>query len=121
MFWSRYGETSPHRNPRLGGRPTVGHVALDHGIGVRIPASQPIPVSHDKRLFGRILRLFRTRVLRRIDGEARRAPPQTKPPRDFRRLDFGSNPKEVWPVISGDTNYSEAVIALAKGRRHARP
>ena len=26
----------------LGGRPTVGHVALDHGIGVRIPASQPI-------------------------------------------------------------------------------
>jgi hypothetical protein len=25
----------------LGGRPTVGHVALDHGIGVRIPASQP--------------------------------------------------------------------------------
>src|SRR5262249_29395851 len=27
----------------LGGRPTVGHVALDHGIGVRIPASQPHP------------------------------------------------------------------------------
>ena len=27
--------------PSLGGRPTVGHVALDHGIGVRIPASQP--------------------------------------------------------------------------------
>src|SRR5262245_27838439 len=26
----------------LGGRPTVGHVALDHGIGVRIPASQPV-------------------------------------------------------------------------------
>jgi hypothetical protein len=25
----------------LGGRSTVGHVALDHGIGVRIPASQP--------------------------------------------------------------------------------
>src|SRR5262249_49043185 len=25
----------------LGGRPTVGHMALDHGIGVRIPASQP--------------------------------------------------------------------------------
>jgi GH43 family beta-xylosidase len=27
----------------VGGRPTVGHVALDHGIGVRIPASQPNP------------------------------------------------------------------------------
>src|SRR4029079_19167190 len=27
--------------PSLGGRPTVGHVALDHVIGVRIPASQP--------------------------------------------------------------------------------
>ena len=26
----------------LGGHPTVGHVALDHGIGVRIPASQPL-------------------------------------------------------------------------------
>ena len=26
----------------LGGRSTVGHVALDHVIGVRIPASQPI-------------------------------------------------------------------------------
>ena len=26
----------------LGGRSTVGHMALDHGIGVRIPASQPI-------------------------------------------------------------------------------
>src|SRR5262245_20187030 len=25
----------------LGGRSTVGHVALDHVIGVRIPASQP--------------------------------------------------------------------------------
>ena len=27
--------------PLLGGRSTVGHVALDHVIGVRIPASQP--------------------------------------------------------------------------------
>jgi hypothetical protein len=27
----------------LGGRPTVGHMALDHGIGVRVPASQPAP------------------------------------------------------------------------------
>src|SRR5512143_1818530 len=26
----------------LGDRPTVGHMALDHGIGVRIPVSQPI-------------------------------------------------------------------------------
>ena len=26
----------------VGGRPTVGHMALNHGIGVRIPASQPI-------------------------------------------------------------------------------
>ncbi len=26
----------------LGSRPTAGHVALDHGIGVRIPAPQPI-------------------------------------------------------------------------------
>jgi hypothetical protein len=25
----------------VGGRPTVGHMALNHGIGVRIPASQP--------------------------------------------------------------------------------
>ena len=25
----------------MGGRPTVGHMALNHGIGVRIPASQP--------------------------------------------------------------------------------
>ena len=34
----------PYRASRLvlGGRPTVGHMALDHGIGVRIPASQPI-------------------------------------------------------------------------------
>ena len=32
-----------HRTPTrlLGGRSTVGHVALDHVIGVRIPASQP--------------------------------------------------------------------------------
>jgi hypothetical protein len=28
-------------SPVLGGRSTVGHVALDHVIGVRIPASQP--------------------------------------------------------------------------------
>ena len=34
--------------PVLGGRPTVGHVALDHGIGVRIPASQPL---HSLRSF----------------------------------------------------------------------
>ncbi len=27
----------------LGGRSTVGHVALDHVIGVQIPASQPSP------------------------------------------------------------------------------
>ena len=26
----------------LGGRSMVGHMALDHGIGVQIPASQPI-------------------------------------------------------------------------------
>ena len=26
----------------LGSRPMVGHMTLDHGIGVRIPASQPI-------------------------------------------------------------------------------
>jgi hypothetical protein len=25
----------------LGSRPMVGHMTLDHGIGVRIPASQP--------------------------------------------------------------------------------
>ena len=31
------------RAAAVGGRPTVGHVALDHGIGVRIPASQPTP------------------------------------------------------------------------------
>ena len=29
------------RSSLLGGRSTVGHVALDHVIGVRIPASQP--------------------------------------------------------------------------------
>src|SRR5690348_5799601 len=29
------------RGQILGGRSTVGHVALDHVIGVRIPASQP--------------------------------------------------------------------------------
>jgi hypothetical protein len=28
--------------PSVGGRSTVGHVALDHVIGVRIPASQPV-------------------------------------------------------------------------------
>jgi hypothetical protein len=28
-------------SPLVGGRPTVGHMALNHGIGVRIPASQP--------------------------------------------------------------------------------
>src|SRR3972149_3572515 len=27
--------------PRLGDRPTVGYMALDHGTGVRIPVSQP--------------------------------------------------------------------------------
>ncbi len=27
--------------PGLGSRPTAGHMTLDHGIGVRIPASQP--------------------------------------------------------------------------------
>ncbi len=26
----------------LGSRPMVGHMTLDHGIGVRIPASQPL-------------------------------------------------------------------------------
>lgn len=26
----------------LGSRPTAGHMTLDHGIGVRIPASQPV-------------------------------------------------------------------------------
>ena len=33
----------PDRGTLLGGRSTVGHVALDHVIGVRIPASQPTP------------------------------------------------------------------------------
>ena len=32
----------------MGGRSTVGHVALDHVIGVRIPASQPIASRHYK-------------------------------------------------------------------------
>src|SRR6185295_9298608 len=40
-----------HR-PALGGRPTVGHVALDHGIGVRIPASQPISLTSKARSLG---------------------------------------------------------------------
>ena len=47
--WSAFGlaiigVSCPSSAPTLvlGGRPTVGHVALDHGIGVRIPASQPI-------------------------------------------------------------------------------
>ena len=31
------------RSPLLGGRSMVGHAALDRGIGVRIPASQPLP------------------------------------------------------------------------------
>lgn len=31
----------PRASAALGGRSTVGHVALDHVIGVRIPASQP--------------------------------------------------------------------------------
>src|SRR5512143_3047194 len=31
------------KRPSLGDRPTVGHMALDHGIGVRIPVSQPFP------------------------------------------------------------------------------
>ena len=37
-------ESGRHRTPTrtLGGRSTVGHVALDHVIGVRIPASQPV-------------------------------------------------------------------------------
>ena len=34
----------------LGGRSTVGHVALDHVIGVRIPASQPITATRRKSL-----------------------------------------------------------------------
>ena len=36
------GGSFPPDRPILGGRSTVGHVALDHVIGVRIPASQPI-------------------------------------------------------------------------------
>ena len=39
----RIGSSCPRelRGLILGGRSTVGHVALDHVIGVRIPASQP--------------------------------------------------------------------------------
>ena len=38
------GSSCPFDAPRLvlGGRPTVGHMPLEHVIGVRIPASQPI-------------------------------------------------------------------------------
>src|SRR6188474_1694605 len=54
------GGSFPPDRPILGGRSTVGHVALDHVIGVRIPASQPILISHDKRLRCRRLRVFRT-------------------------------------------------------------
>ena len=41
----------------LGGRSTVGHVALDHVIGVRIPASQPAfaRASRELRLGGRVI------------------------------------------------------------------
>src|SRR5437867_5241308 len=41
----------------LGGRPTVGHVALDHVIGVRIPASQPHSLTSQARSFGWSARL----------------------------------------------------------------
>ena len=34
----------------LGSRPGVGHVTLDHGTGVRIPASQPFSLSGPLRL-----------------------------------------------------------------------
>src|SRR3989304_604561 len=34
LCWSRLFQ--------MGSRPMVGHVALDHGIGVRVPASQPV-------------------------------------------------------------------------------
>ena len=43
-FWSGYNRKFlplAARRLALGGRPTVGHMALDQVIGVRIPASQP--------------------------------------------------------------------------------
>src|SRR5688500_13939240 len=54
--WASYGATSVvrrihlQRNPGLGGRPTVGRVPLEHVIGVRIPASQPITSQRSKSL-----------------------------------------------------------------------
>ena len=41
--------------PLLGGRPTVGHMALNHAIGVRIPASQPIPSSQPRSSHRRLM------------------------------------------------------------------
>ncbi len=37
------------KGPALGDRPTVGHMALDHGIGVRIPVSQPTSGNHNRK------------------------------------------------------------------------
>ena len=55
---ARYNRGFPHL---VGGRPTVGHMALNHGIGVRIPASQPAFARPSGELrLGRRLRCRRT-------------------------------------------------------------
>ena len=53
----------------LGGRSTVGHVALDHVIGVRIPASQPASAHPSGELrLGRLLSPSRVRTNRHAEA-----------------------------------------------------
>ena len=94
-FWIGYNHKfSPLQLPRpiLGGRPTVGHVALDHSIGVRIPASQPIQDlivpreinEHDIRVFLHALEDDLTAIWRNVEI------PNVEVGRQVRQLTFRS-------------------------------
>ena len=90
LLWIVYNQSfGPLRKSRLGGRPTVGHVALDHVIGVRIPASQPSAFA----------RSLRRRTTARCLAEARARL------RDRRRtLTPYSNPDNISPAHSNADN-----------------
>ena len=75
---------SRSRLPLLGGRSTVGHVALDHVIGVRIPASQPS--SYPGSAHRRVLLLNKSE--RRQDCRSRVT--------FFEAMSIGSGPRKCW-------------------------
>ena len=92
----------PHARLVLGGRPTVGHMALDHGIGVRIPASQPISFRRQTTALAAVCECFEPCLWRSVKGKGV-CPSTTPSPSRVRNLPA----LELAAAAATDSRHSE--------------